>query len=552
MSHSAYSSSLDRLGRVFPSRRVYLGSLSKEENEPSTTSVAYDEMWVDWELVEDLCLGREQMILKAQRWLPQEPREEDKAYAVRLDRSFLYGAFKDTVETISSKPFSREVELVRPELLREELQGIAQNVDRKGTDLSSFCKQALRLGVKYGHALALVDYPRAPAGLTLAQQRTEDIRPYWVLISPVDFIGWRTEMRDGAEVLTGVRIMEERLEPVGKYGDKRVRYIREITGPVGGKPGYVQMYKEGSESGKFAPEGGPIPHTYPGVPVDWLPICPKTKLFTSEVPLKELAELNLAHWQGSSDARNVLRFVAIAMLLLTGIDKEDDKETGGTDEIAWGPNQIIYGEQGASGHYIEHTGAGYNSLAQYLEKLEQRMRDIGDMPFVAREVDVTATAEVRADAKAQSAVQIWIRQLEKFVSRLYQISQRWVDPTGEPLNLDPKTGFSVDVFSEFGLRVSTRSDSPQIMQARGSGFITERTFLNEWKKRGVLGEELDVDEEIAELEREAKAAAPVELPPDEEVEHEEEEEEPSEDDPEGDGAADAESGADDSRGTEPE
>jgi hypothetical protein len=520
------TATLDRLGRVFPSRRVILGSLDKGDGtDPSVTSVAYDEMWAEWELIEDLCLGRDQMVLKAQRWLPQEPKEEDHAYAIRLDRSFLIGAFADTVESVSSKPFSRQVQLVRPELLPEQLRTLHANVDKRGTDLTTFAKQVLRDAIKYGHSIVMIDYPSVSPETTLADEMAADVRPYWVHVSPPNLIGWRSTFVNGAEVLTSARIMEERLEPVGRYGDRRVRQIREIVGPVGGAPGYVQLYRpEESGPNVYAPgvsrfvEYGPrVPHTYPGVPIAWLPLNPTNDgILLSRPPLKELAELNLAHWQGASDLRNILRFVAVAMLLLTGMDSSGDAETGGPDEVTWGPNQILTGPTGADGKYIEHSGAGYDALSGYLAKLEARMQQLGDDPFMARDVDVTATATVRSDQKVTSAIQSWIRVLERFLAECYVISARWVQPTAPALDVSQETGFGVDVFNEFGLRVSSKSDSSTLLQMRAAGEISKHLHLTEQKKRGVLGEEVDVDEEIRLQEMEARAAAPILLPPDEE------------------------------------
>lgn len=572
MAFGGSTATLDRLGRVFPSRRVILGSLAKGGDDPSTTSVAYDEMWVDWELIEDLCLGRDQMVLKAQRWLPQEPKEEDHAYAIRLDRSFLIGAFADTVESVSAKPFSRQVQLVRPELLPERLQKLHGNVDKRGTDLTTFAKTVLKDAVKYGGSVVMIEYPKVPPGSTLAFEIQNDVRPYWVHVSPPNLIGWETTFENGMEELRSVRVMEERVEKVGRFGDRRVRQIREIVGPRGDAPGYEQLYRpektepsaatpgQASVPGlgydyagaRFVEAGPPTPHTYPGVPVAWLPLNPTHNgMFRCRPPLKELAELNLAHWQGASDMRNILRFVSVAMLLLTGVESsggssDTEAETGGPDEVVWGPNQVLTGPVGASGQYIEHSGAGYQSLSDYLAKLEARMQQLGDDPFMARDADVTATQTVRSDQKVTSAVQTWIRVLERFLAECYVISARWLDPTNpQALDVTQETGFGVDVFNEFGLRVSTKGDSPLLLQMRAAGEISRELHLTEQKKRGVLGEEVDVQLELRRQQAEAKEAAATMLPEDEEpeVDVDDEDEEPKVEEPEEPEVDDDEEGA---------
>lgn len=507
----------DRRSRAYPSRRVVLGSLSKDEDDPGVTSTAYDDMWVDWELIDDLCLGRDQMILKAQRWLPQEPKEEDGAYAVRLDRSFLFEAFSDTLEKLAAKPFSREVQLIRDELLPERLVPIAKDVDLQGTSLTQFAKKLLKDGYKYGHAAVFVDYPVAQPGATLGDEISSGARPYWVHVSPTNLVGWTTKIVDGKELVTSIRFVEERYVRQGLYGDKRVTILRRITAPDGdyalGSRGVVETFTRRDDTGKFVPDGPPRAHSYPGLPLDWLPVNPTGKgLLRSAPPLKGLAEMNLAHWQVASDERNILRFVAIAMLLITGVESSeaDAEATGGSDEIAWGPNEVIHGPAGADGKYIEHSGAGVGALTTYRKSLEEHMEVLGMEPTMARQTDVTATGQMRDDAKITSGLQTTIRTLERLLVRLYEISARWI---GEELDTDQKTGFGVDIFNEFGLKVASRSDAQQLLTAWTAGAISDELFLTEWKKRGLIGDEVDVAEELAKQQAAAAEKAKTMAPP---------------------------------------
>ena len=58
---------------------------------------------------------------------------------------------------------------------------------------------------------------------------TEEGRPYWVTYTPRDIIGWRTEKKEGKDVLTQLRLVEEVLVNDGLYGVKKVQQIRVLT-----------------------------------------------------------------------------------------------------------------------------------------------------------------------------------------------------------------------------------------------------------------------------------------------------------------------------------
>jgi len=372
----------DRIAHRFPSRRVILGARTKDPNKVDNTSAAYDDMWVDWELIEDLCEGRDQMVLKAQRWLPQERGEEQFSYNVRLDRSFLFGGLSDTLQRLAAKPFSKEVTIQNEEELPEDLTGFHRNVDLRGTSLTTFAKRMFQLGMKYGHSLVLVDHPRVEEGITLAEEQRRGLRPYWKLISPPNLIGWRSFISDGKETLTQIRFRDERIEAEGQYGDKKVDHVVvwnappavSVIGPdefLEQREGLLAAFETEEERASLfgtvevhrrKDDGSDefdlietTRHSYPGIPLVWLPLNPTGEgLLRSRPPFLELAEANLEHWQKSSDLSNILRFVSVAMVLLTGDfgTDADDESTGGPDDVVWAVNQILHGSDGADGKYI--------------------------------------------------------------------------------------------------------------------------------------------------------------------------------------------------------
>jgi hypothetical protein len=159
---------------------------------------------------------------------------------------------------------------------------------------------------------------------------------------------------------------------------------------------------------------------------------------------------------------------------------------------------VISAPKGADGKYIEHSGAGVGALTEHVKRVEERMEMLGMQPLMARQADVTATAQIKDDGKVTSSVQAWIRRLERTLRSLYVVSATWVGEE-ESLADDGPEAVGFDVFNEFGLKVAGRDDSDLLLRTWLAGGISDESFLNELKKRGVLGEEVSVQDELERL-----------------------------------------------------
>jgi hypothetical protein len=258
-----------------------------------------------WELIGDLLGGTVAMRGAGEKWLPKESKENEIAYRARLQRSFLYPAFADTVNKLVSKPFAQPVVVEHSDALPDVLQGIEEDTDLADTSLSAFARDVFDTAVAYGLCHVLVDYPRVNAGATLADERQVGARPFFVLVKPTNLIGWRTTKSEGGGIrLTQVRIYECTNESVGEWGEQKVEYVRvynESTWEVWRKTSTDKEYIKTDEGN----------HTYPGVPLHTF-YTDRTGFMTADPCLFELAELNVAHWQSMSDQRNIPLLRAVA------------------------------------------------------------------------------------------------------------------------------------------------------------------------------------------------------------------------------------------------
>jgi len=465
----------------------------ENEAQVDTPCLAYDAMSQHWPLIDDLLGGSRAMRANSTTYLPKFEKETAGHYKARVRNTVLFNAYGDTVKNIVSKPFSKPVTLQGN--VPEPLGGLVDDVDGQGKNLGQLAKDLCWDFVNRGIGHILVDYPvtlsedgKKP---TLKQERDQGYRPRFVQVRPEQLIGWRVENREtGQPVLTRIRIAETHTEPDGRWGEQQVKYIRVI------EPDAWRVYRQiDSEEYVLDSEGE---NSLGKVPLITGYANP-TGVLTAEPPLVDLAETNLAHYQSDSDQRNILHYARVATLVLLGFTSDE------ADQIALGPNQVISStNENAKVSYAEHSGKSIEAGAKDVEKLEERMMILGLQPFLRRIGNQTATGQSIDESRANSDIQAWVMALEDLLYRAYVMASEWIKVT-------LPDDFKVDVFNDFAMLLRAAQDIGHLIKIRQAGELSRQTFLREVKRRNILSETVDVEEEVERIEAEGPALAMVGL-----------------------------------------
>lgn len=423
-------------------------------------------------------------------YLPRFDKEQIKHYTARVNRSIVYSAYADTAKNIVSKPFSRKMTFQGE--LPPPLDQIADDVDGQGKTIMQLSREVFTHFVNRGLGHILVDYPvtvdEQGGTPNLKQERDAGYRPRFIAIAPDQLIGWRTEQDAiGKPVLTQIRISETRTEPDGEWGDQPVEYVRVI------EPAAWRLYRCVKEEYVVVQEGvnslGQIPLV--------TGYANQTGFLMADPPLRELAETNLAHYQSDSDQRNILHMARTVTLFLRGFTQDE------ADHVALGPNQIIATtNENADAKFIEHAGHAIEAGRKDIEELEMRMVQLGLQPFTQKVGNQTATGQGIDESRANCDIQAWVMALEDLMYNAYALAAEWI-------GVEMPDDFKPDVFNDFAIWMRAAQDVDQLIKMRQAGEVSRRTFLREVKRRNVLSETVDVEEEVTQIESEGPALAMV-------------------------------------------
>ena len=409
-------------------------------------------MAAELDLISDLMAGTASMRRAGQRWLPRETAESWTAWRARLNRTVLFNGLARTVHSLAGRPFSSPVVLADA---GDSMTDIAANIDRQGTAIGSFAGQMLQALLTDGLAHILVDRP-ARGG-----------RPYFVPVRAAQLIGVRRD----AEGLSEIRIREMQARPIDRFGEELVPTVRRID-----RSGWDLWHPARSVGGGVADNRWQMVaegrHDFGMVPLVTMNTAP-TGFMRARPPLVDLAWLNLAHWQSSSDQRHILHVARVPILFAKALQVADG-------QIEIGPNRLILADDPAADlRFVEHSGAAIAAGRQDLVDLEDRMAVLGLEMLRHRPAEATATARAIDAAQSHATLTAIIQVLREGITAALAIMV-------EMMGLPPQSAGALVMTQQSPVRDAAAAEADLLLRARLAGEISQPTFLGEIERRGIL------------------------------------------------------------------
>lgn len=433
-----------------------LTTVVAQVNDPNA---AWRNQEPHWILIEDLIGGTYELRRRHRRYLPQEPRELDESYDNRLARSTCPPYYQRLERMLAGMLTRKPVRLNDvSDVVREQLF----DVDLQGNDLNVWTYETTRKMVRYGHVGILVDAPSAG----------ENGRPYWVSYTPREILGWRTDLIDGSQQLTQLRLMEKVVVPDGLYGEKQVEQIRVLT------PGAFEIHRRDS-NGTFEI------HDQGTTTMDHIPFSVaysnRVNFMESRPPLEDIAELNLKAYQVQSDLDNQLHISAVPMLAFFGFPAS-------AEEVSAGPGEAISFPAEGRAEYIEPDGKSFEAQFRRLEQIAHQINELGLSAVLGQKLSAETAEAKRIDrSQGDSTMMVIAQNMQDLIDNCLAHHAHY-------LNIS-QIGSSYVNRDFLGARLEP-AEIQSLLALYTAGTITQKTLLDQLYEGEVLGDDFDVEEEL--------------------------------------------------------
>ena len=359
-------------------------------DDPRYTNIDYQAQLADLTLVRDVEDGEDAIKAKRHIYLPQEPKESDEAYDIRLTRSGWWDGYVKCKAALVGMVFRKPP--VISEDLAPQIKAIIDNIDLQGNHLNVFVKEQFAQAFD-GHSFILIDMqvPLDPKNATLADEYGR--RPYWCSRTKDQVVNWVTGPNAAGEIVPlQVTIHEVVKERLGRFGEVQVDQWRVLAIEQGILVWEIWRLRK-TEVGHVEPyiwELGSAPK------IDFIPIVPiytkRTGFWKSKAVLLGLARLMVLHYQGWSDIKNILHRCCVPLLAFFGRQVDPEENEGDGVEIgAWVAMDMPPTNEGADVRYVEPTGAAIGAARD--EKLDmERLAGLIGLQLLAPRSDVEVTA----------------------------------------------------------------------------------------------------------------------------------------------------------------
>lgn len=359
------------------------------KNKPNFPDESYERMANYLKRADDLTRGVEAM--RAGGYLKIHRFETLEQFAVRVDEAVLKPAFADVVDEAVGMVFREEPKLsgdvnviiagresktdADGKVTQEPIEGQWENIDNAGTHWVVFWKEAFDWATRYGHCVVLTENsPPLPLGSDGQQEIDAARRPWCVKYKPQQVRHPRVIVERSKKVLQSITFIEKNNEPDGDFGTKEVIryrvYRRDVTMDESGKliaNVTWQLWEEvedekGQIDVEIVDDGDTGLQTIPCYPI----YGDQVGDYESQPPYLHLIDLNIAHYRGDGDLRQMVSFCQFPLLVPIG-------RANDSAPIPAGAAAILDVPIGGSASYVSPTADGANIGRLSQQDLEQQM-----------------------------------------------------------------------------------------------------------------------------------------------------------------------------------
>jgi hypothetical protein len=222
--------------------------------------------------------------------------------------------------------------------------------------------------------------------------------------------------------------------------------------------------------------------------IPYVPIYGKRKDFMiGTPPMLELAHANVEHWQSKSDQQTILHVARVPILF--------GRDLGETPMAVGAGALVTASSDKADLKYVEHSGAAIEAGRKSLLDLEDRMRQIGAELLVIKPGNTTEVQTLADNEQGMCDLQRIMQSVEDGLDQA-------LDFMAQCIGIKDGGGH-VTIYNDFGAATLAEASAQLLVGMQATGALSHETLLSELQRRGILAQDIDIDEEIKRADAEA-------------------------------------------------
>jgi hypothetical protein len=439
-------------------------------------------------LARDIMEGLNKMRSMSTTYLYKDIDEAEEDYTARLTkRTSLSPAFKKTIEDIVNKIFIKKISFSY-DTEDERVDTILNNIDKRSNDLNEFAKKIAHNCLVNGIWFVEVNVNTA----ILNQQKFS--------FKSIDCndVNWYKLDDEGKIELFSYNVKTYETNPE-TFEEELVEYI--------------YCYQLKNDNITLADKDYVVMTTYRKTPnsdyvgkytvlsnITQIPVVPfyfdakeNEKLLNADVPLNDMADKTLLHWNKYSYYDNLVTISAIPFLNISGLRGVSNSEDA--EEVKLSAKKIMaFEDTDAKVSWVVQPSDSSTQIKELVDRIENEMKVMGSEFLDIQKSFSTATEAVLNSLDTASKASNFAIQLEKSLKKCFEIAFEFIALN---TNFELEVNKNVQIFKdEEVFRILDGLHSKNI--------ISDSQFIEYINKMKLLGFEIDEEKRKELLEKEGK------------------------------------------------
>lgn len=407
------------------------------------------------------------------KYIEMLPAEDPEMFDYKLKTYEVFNVVKRTIEMLSAKPFQSAATI---ETDNEFLKTLKKDFDGYGNSMTRFLMRIFTEGLWDTQAHILIDNQ---------EDSTINSRPTCELLNNDNILQ--------ADIGKGGKLVRFRFrEKYDIYNEKtfdtdyrwRVKYLEQKNE----KTVIFKIFEEDEKGQMNLVKSGIYGNDHIPV-VSFNPMDYANPFLPDDLIFNPMALINKQLLQKDCDLNNIVSIICFPLLIGTGFDSSDDNVK---KNMKIGPNNmVLIDDEKANLKFVEHTGAAVNTGFKYISELVMRMNSLGFEMFSQRTGAAVATAtENKLSASGNNSL------IASFALNLNDTANKIVDEIMHWKEMDLKADenyYSIDIKTDYSISISAE-EMNGLVNSHQTGAITNKQYVFELKRRGILDENFIYDE----------------------------------------------------------